>query len=71
MKITLEFDASEDFDQEGRAIRAMKADAYLSTIWDVKQKLRGWWKYGKSADEVIEEINELVNAIDFDADGWQ
>ena len=71
MKITLEFDASEDSDQEGRAIRAMKADAYLSTIWDIKQRLRDWWKYGKCPTETLDAIQELTNAIDFDADGWQ
>ena len=71
MKITLEFDATDDFDQEGRAIRAMKADSYLSLICDVKQKLREHWKYGKPGEEVLTDLEELVNQVDFDADGWQ
>ena len=71
MKITLKFDATEDGTEEGRAIRAMKADSYLSLLWDLKSELREWWKRDKDPTQTLESLNELVNQIDFDADGWQ
>ena len=72
MKITYEFDTtSEDFDR-AELLRVQKATEMTACIYDIENKLRGWYKYDPRnevpIDEVREEILEIIRSHDIDTD---
>ena len=71
MKIAIEIDSSEDINEEYKAVRMIKADSMYCKMWDIKDVIRQHNKYDKPAPECLSLIEDIVQSIDFDGDGWQ
>lgn len=70
MKIAIEIDSSEDIKEEYKAVRMIKADSMYAKMWDIKDIIRQHNKYDKPAEECLGLIQDIVQSIDFDEDGW-
>lgn len=55
MKITLEFDTDSEHFQSDEYERVMKADAMCSVLWDLEQKIRGWYNHPERHETLTEE----------------
>ena len=61
MKIVFEFEPGEECDgYESKIVRAMKADDYLNTLWDLGQTVRQWRKYGYPAAAAMGDIDDMI-----------
>lgn len=58
MKAVLEFDYPED---EDKLRRALNADKFAVTLWEVKQKVREHFKYNADPQEVLVFVRDMVN----------
>ena len=58
MKAILEFNYPDD---EDKLRRALNADKFAVTLWDVKQKVREHFKYDADPHAVLEFVREMVD----------
>lgn len=72
MKITFMFEEQneEQAGFEGKIIRMMRVDDMYSKMWDIAGILREVRKHDLPEATAIERIQDIINGVDFDADGW-
>ena len=70
MKIKIELEDKDDQQETDKALRMLKSDDMYSKMWDIAGILREVRKYGLPEATAIERIQDIVNGVDFDADGW-
>lgn len=63
MKITFEFNTdNENFDYHELEIHKQAADM-ASCLFEIQNKLRGWYKYDERGEIPTEEVFEKINEI--------
>jgi hypothetical protein len=55
---------------EGKIIRMMRVDDMYSKMWDIFGILREVRRHDFPEIVALDRIEEVVNGVDFDADGW-
>ena len=72
MKVTFSFEEQneEQVGFEGKIIRMMRVDDMYRKLWEIYGILREVWKHDLPEKTALERIQEIVNGVDFDGDGW-
>ena len=55
MKITFEFDTDSESFQRDEYERILKADDMCAVLWDLEQKIRGWYNHPERHEPLTDE----------------
>ena len=64
MKITFSFDTDSEHYQRDEYERMLKADDMCGCLWDIQQKIRGWYNHPERYEKLTEDsLAEFFNGV--------
>ena len=66
MKITIEFDTTNDNFDHNEMQMYLQAPKMASCLFEIQNKIKGWYKHDERNSIPTEEISDSINEIIFD-----
>ena len=64
MKITFEFDTDSESFSRDEYERTLKADDLCDCLWDIQQKIKGWYNHPERHEKLTEDsLAEFFNSV--------